>query len=296
MNNKSSASAVPLRSDNRTLLQKFAAAPHIVWSALFIIIPLLFVAFYAFTDTVETDGVKQMVFTFGNVSEFFTKKYLLIFWRSVKLALIATAVCLLIGYPAAYFISKATPKVQKMCIMLIMIPMWMNFLIRTYAWMVLLMDKGIINQALEGVGLSSIHIIGTETAVVIGMVYDFLPYMIMPIYSIMTKRDHRLVEAAQDLGCNSFNVFRKVILPQSIPGVISGITMVFVPSISTFYISQKLGYGKFLLIGDAIETQFLANNLHMAAALSLVLMIILLVGMFIIDRFSDSSEGGGLMP
>lgn len=290
------ATAVPLRSDNRTLLQKFAAAPHIVWSALFIIIPLLFVAFYAFTETVEVDGVKQMVFTFGNVSEFFTKKYLLIFWRSVKLALIATLVCLLIGYPAAYFISKAKPKIQKMCIMLIMIPMWMNFLIRTYAWMVLLMDKGIINQAIEGIGLSPIHIIGTETAVVIGMVYDFLPYMIMPIYSIMTKRDHRLVEAAQDLGCNSFNVFRKVILPQSIPGVISGITMVFVPSISTFYISQKLGYGKFLLIGDAIETQFLANNLHMAAALSLVLMIILLAGMFIIDRFSDSSEGGGLMP
>ncbi len=277
------------RVGHRTFFQKFAAAPHIVWSVLFIVIPLFFVAYYAFTD-------QSFSFTLDNIAKFFTKRYLLIFWRSVKLALIATGICLLIGYPAAYFISKATPKVQKLSIMLIMVPMWMNFLIRTYAWMVLMMDKGIINQFLGNIGLSPIHIIGTESAVVIGMVYDFLPYMIMPIYSVMSKRDNRLVEAAQDLGCNAFGVFRKVVIPQSIPGVISGITMVFVPSISTFYISQKLGYGKFLLIGDAIETQFLANNLHMAASLSLVLMIILLAGMFVIDRFSDSSEGGGLMP
>ncbi len=274
-----------LRSGGRSLLQKFAAAPHIVWSVLFIIIPLIFVVYYAFTD-------RDFNFTLENIKAFFGENYLLIFWRSVKLALIATFICLLIGYPAAYFISKASPKKQKILITLIMLPMWMNFLIRTYAWMVILQDTGIINSFLGKLGIDTIHIIGTESAVVIGMVYDFLPYMIMPIYSVMTKLDHRLIEAASDLGCNGFGVLRRVIIPHSIPGVISGITMVFVPSISTFYISQKLGGGKFYLIGDAIETQFLANNLHMAAALSFVLMVILLAGMFIVDRFSDRNEGG----
>ena len=274
-----------LRSGGRSLLQKFAAAPHIVWSVLFIIIPLIFVVYYAFTD-------RDFNFTLENIKAFFGENYLLIFWRSVKLALIATFICLLIGYPAAYFISKASPKKQKILITLIMLPMWMNFLIRTYAWMVILQDTGIINSFLGKLGIDTIHIIGTESAVVIGMVYDFLPYMIMPIYSVMTKLDHRLIEAASDLGCNGFGVLRRVIIPHSIPGVISGITMVFVPSISTFYISQKLGGGKFYLIGDAIETQFLANNLHMAAALSFVLMFILLAGMFIVDRFSDRNEGG----
>ena len=274
-----------LHSGNKSLLQKFAAAPHIVWSVLFIIIPLIFVVYYAFTD-------RDFNFTLENIKAFFSENYLLIFWRSVKLALIATFICLLIGYPAAYFISKASPKKQKILITLIMLPMWMNFLIRTYAWMVILQDTGIINSFLGKLGFDTIHIIGTESAVVIGMVYDFLPYMIMPIYSVMTKLDHRLIEAASDLGCNGFGVLRRVIIPLSVPGVISGITMVFVPSISTFYISQKLGGGKFYLIGDAIETQFLANNLHMAAALSFVLMVILLAGMFIVDRFSDRSEGG----
>ena len=274
-----------LRSGGRSLLQKFAAAPHIVWSVLFIIIPLIFVVYYAFTD-------RDFNFTLENIKAFFGENYLLIFWRSVKLALIATFICLLIGYPAAYFISKASPKKQKILITLIMLPMWMNFLIRTYAWMVILQDTGIINSFLGKLGIDTIHIIGTESAVVIGMVYDFLPYMIMPIYSVMTKLDHRLIEAASDLGCNGFGVLRRVIIPHSIPGVISGITMVFVPSISTFYISQKLGGGKFYLIGDAVETQFLANNLHMAAALSFVLMVILLAGMFIVDRFSDRNEGG----
>ncbi len=277
------------RSDNRTLLQKFAAAPHMFWSALFIIIPLIFVAYYAFTN-------KDFHFTFENIGVFFTKRYLMVFWRSVKLALIATFICLLIGYPMAYFMSKTSPKKQKILLMLIMLPMWMNFLIRTYAWMVILQNTGIINTFLAWVGLPGVRIIGTETAVVIGMVYDFLPYMIIPIYTVMTKLDNRLVEAAGDLGCNAFSTWRKVVLPLSLPGVISGITMVFVPCISTFYISQKLGNGKFYLIGDAIETQFLSNNLHLAAALSLVLMIILLIGMFVMNRFSDKSEGGGLMP
>ena len=273
-----------------SLLSRFAAAPHTVWAVLFIVVPLVFVAYYAFTD-------RDFTFSLENFAAFFTPKYMQILGRSVKLAVIATVVCLLIGYPAAYYIARANAKKQKILIMLIMLPMWMNFLIRTYAWMVILQDTGIFNSVLGAIGLKPLKLMYTEGAVVLGMVYDYLPYMIMPIYSVMVKLDPRLVEAAYDLGCNPAQVIRKVVIPQSIPGVVSGIMMVFVPSISTFYISQKLGGGNFYLIGDAIETQvYTANNLHMAAAISLVLMVILLAGMFVMNRFSDDSAGGGLIP
>jgi spermidine/putrescine transport system permease protein len=271
----------------RSLLQRYAAAPHIVWSVLFIIVPLIFVAYYAFTD----DGT----FTFSNIAAFFTKDYLLIFWKSVKLALIATVICLFVGYPIAYFITTCKPKTQRLLIVLLMLPMWMNFLIRTYALTTLLQDTGIINSLLTKIGLSPIHIIGTETAVVIGMVYDYLPYMILPIYSVMAKMDHRLIEAASDLGCNGFGVLRKVILPLSISGIISGVTMVFVPSISTFYISQKLGGVDTLLIGDVIEQHYTSSNYNMTASLSFVLMVILIVGLAIVNHYTDSDEGGGMM-
>ena len=274
---------------NASLLQRYAAAPHIVWSVLFIIVPLIFVAYYAFTD-VSTGN-----FTLSNISEFFTKDYLLIFWKSVKLALIATAICLLLGYPIAYFMTTCKPRTQRILMILIMLPMWMNFLIRTYALMTLLQDTGIINTFLVKMGLDPIHILGTETAVVIGMVYDYLPYMILPIYSVMAKMDHRLIEAASDLGCNGFGVLRKVIFPLSISGVISGITMVFVPSISTFYISQKLGGVDTLLIGDVIEQHYTAANYNMTASLSFVLMMILIVGLAIVNHFTDSDEGGGMI-
>ena len=267
------------------LLAAFLAAPHIVWTVLFIVVPLIFVAVYAFTD-------RQMNFTFDNILDFFTPEKLYILWRSVKLALIATVICILIGYPAAYFISKANPRTQRLLILLIMLPMWMNFLIRTYAWMVILQNKGIINSIIGIIGLGPFKMINTEGAVIVGMVYDFLPYMILPIYSVMTKLDTRLIEAAADLGCNGFGVLTKVIIPHSLPGVFSGITMVFVPSISTFYISQKLGGGKFFLIGDLIESQYNANNIHAAAAISLVLMLIILASMAVLNHFSDDSEGG----
>lgn len=267
------------------LLAAFLAAPHIVWTVLFIVVPLIFVAIYAFTD-------RKMGFTFDNILDFFTPEKLYILWRSVKLALIATVICILIGYPAAYFISKANPRTQRLLILLIMLPMWMNFLIRTYAWMVILQNKGIINSIIGLIGLGPFKMINTEGAVIVGMVYDFLPYMILPIYSVMTKLDTRLIEAAADLGCNGFGVLTKVIIPHSLPGVFSGITMVFVPSISTFYISQKLGGGKFFLIGDLIESQYNANNIHAAAAISLVLMLIILASMAVLNHFSDDSEGG----
>ena len=292
MTNRLSASTSKAKRAARQkqgLLQRYAAAPHIVWSVLFIIAPLVFVAYYAFTDA-------EGAFTLANVSSFFTEKYLIIFFRSVKLALIATAICLLLGYPIAYFISRSKPKTQKILILLLMLPMWMNFLIRTYAIMVLIQDTGIINSFLGNFGIGPVHILGTEGAVIIGMVYDYLPFMILPIYSVMSKLDNRLIEAASDLGCNGFRVLRKVILPLSVSGVISGVTMVLVPSISTFYISQKLGGVDTLLIGDVIEQQYTASNYNMTASLSLILMIILLVGLAIVNHYSDGDDGGGMMP
>ena len=264
-----------------------ALAPYSVWSFLFVIVPLLFVAYYAFTDN-------NFAFTTENITRFFTatssviqedgssqevRTYLLIFGRSLKLAVISTLVCLLLGYPLAYIMTQAKPKTQKTLVTLIMIPMWMNFLIRTYAWMTILQDTGILNGFLSALHLPTVHLIGTETAVIIGMAYDYFPYMVMPIYSILAKLDNRLLEAARDLGCGSLSVLRRVIIPLSMPGVISGITMVLIPSISTFYISQKLGNGKFFLIGDAIEGQYVANNLHFAAAIAFILMVILRVCM-----------------
>ena len=276
------------------LLSRLPLMPYLIWAQLFIVVPLLFVAYYAFTD-------QNYHFTFDNISRFFTATsvvdsgettrevhtYLVIFLRSLKLALISTAVCLLIGYPLAYIMARAKPRTQSILLTLIMIPMWMNFLIRTYAWMTILQDTGILNNFLAALGLGRIHIIGTESAVVIGMVYDYFPYMVLPIYSIMAKLDVRLLEAASDLGCPGVSVLRRVIWPLSIPGVLSGITMVLIPSISTFYISQKLGNGKFFLIGDAIEGQYTANNLHFAAAIAFILMVILLACMALMQKLAN---------
>ena len=275
----------------RGLVYKMVLAPYSLWALLFILVPLIFVAYYAFTD-------QNFNFTFDNITRFFTATstvsdgeatkeihtYLVIFARSLKLAVISTVICLIMGYPMAYIISRSSQRTQNILITLIIIPMWMNFLIRTYAWMTILQDTGILNGLLARIGLGQVHIIGTEAAVIIGMVYDYFPYMILPIYSVMAKMDVKLLEAARDLGCNSAGVLRRVIWPLSLPGVISGVIMVLIPSISTFYISQKLGNGKFYLIGDAIEGQYAANNLHFAAAIAFILMVILLVCMALMQR------------
>ncbi len=270
--------------------------PYTLWAAVFIVVPLVFVAYYAFTDN-------NFTFTLDNLIRFFNDRsqmgdtevrtYMLIFWRSLKLALISTVICLLLGYPLAYIMSRASDRNQKIMMTMLMIPMWMNFLIRTYAWMTILQDTGLLNGLLSRLGLGSVHIIGTEGAVVIGMVYDYLPYMVLPIYSVMAKLDIRLIEAARDLGCNNYGVLKRVIFPLSMPGVLSGINMVLIPSVSTFYISQKLGNGKFFLIGDAIEGQYVANNLHFAAAMAFILMIILLVMMAFIKKFTNNMAYGG---
>lgn len=286
--------------EKASVMQRMLSAPYTVWAMLFILVPLVFIAYYAFTDD-------NFNFTFDNISRFFNavseitaadgsvtkvRTYILIFRRSVRLAVISTLICFLFGYPIAYIISRMKPKTQKTMITVIMIPMWMNFLIRTYAWMTILQDTGILNTFLGRLGIGPFHIIGTQSAVVIGMVYDYLPYMILPVYSVMAKLDVKLIEAAYDLGCNSLGVLRRVIFPLTVPGVISGITMVLIPSVSTFYISQKLGSGKFFLIGDAIEGQYIANNLHFAAAIAFIMMIVLLAAMAVLRRCADAKYKG----
>ena len=262
-----------------SLLRSISAAPHIFWSILFIVLPLIIVVFYAFTDA---DGT----FSFENILSL--SDYAPIFLLSLELSIIATFVCLIVGYPLAYIIAKSSPKQQKIYMMLLMLPMWTNLLIRTYSIMAILDDGGLINTLLG----TTMHIVGTKGAVIFGMVYDFLPYMVLPIYTCISKIDKHMWEAAMDLGCTPVKVMTKVILPLSASGIISGVTMVLVPSISTFYISQKLGGGTFELIGDTIERQFVTGALNTGAALSLVMMILILLSLAVMNRFTDSDEGG----
>ncbi len=258
-------------------------APYAVWSVIFIVVPLFIVAYYAFTD-------KSGALTLDNIVEL--KEYGDIFLTSVWYSVIATVICLLISYPFAYFLSRQSEMSRRLQMMLVMLPMWMNLLIRTYSWMNILEKNGIINNLLTGIGLEPVKMIGTPGAVIFGMVYNYLPYMILPIYTVMSKIEPSLLEAAEDLGCNGFNKLRRVIMPLSLPGVVSGITMVFVPSVSTFYISQKLGDGKIMLVGDAIERQMQsAYNYNLGASISLVLMIMIIISMAVMNKFSDE-EGG----
>lgn len=275
-------------------LSRFAV-PYVVWMAIFVVAPIVIMTVYAFSSA--SGG-----FTLDNFAQMGT--YTEVFLRSFKLALIATAVCLLIGYPVSYYISREGVPFQRMANVLIMLPMWMNFLLRTYSWMTILENNGLLNQLFQKLGIIALYnnltgaeleffpMMNTQGAVVLGMVYNYLPFMILPIYSVIVKLDHSLLEAARDLGANSATVFRRVILPLSLPGVLSGITMVFVPSVSTFAISQMLGGGTELLLGDLIERQFLggAYNPQIGAAISLVMMIIVVVCMVIMNRFGEGEE------
>lgn len=264
----------------RSFLEGFAAVPHLVWALLFIIAPLIFVIFFAFTDTYGN-------FTLDNIT--MLSSYAHIFVLSVCFALIATVICLLIGYPLAFFISRLKPSHQKFMVILLMLPMWISLLIRTYSLMALLDNGGLLNTFLDSIGIGRIKIIGTSGAVILGMVYDFLPYMVLPIYTSISKLDPRYFEAASDLGCNNVKTLFSVALPLSVPGIVSGVTMVFVPSISTFYISQKLGGGAFDLIGDTIERQFQnVSTYNIGAAISLVMMILILISVAVMNKFSDS--------
>ena len=261
------------------------SGPYIAWMVIFTLIPLGVVAYYAFTDP------NTGAFSMKNILEL--QNYLPVLWQSVLYSLISAVICLLLGYPVAYFIAHQGEVTQKILYMLVMLPMCMSFLLRTLAWVGLLQDTGIINNLLGLVGIGPIRMIRTPGAVILGMVYNYLPYMILPLYAIIVKIDNRLIEAAEDLGCNGFHVFTKVVLPLSMPGILSGLTMVFVPAVSTFYISQKLGGTDTVLIGDVIERQFKqGNNANLGAALSLLLMILVFICTGIMNKLGADEEGG----
>lgn len=274
--------------NKKTFGNKLVASPYIVWSAIFIVVPLIIMVYFALTDS-------SGAFTLANLSGL--GQYKKAFAISIIYAAAATVITLILAYPMAYFMTKLNISSQRMLFMIVMIPMWMNFLIRTYSWITILANTGLINTFLTNIGLKPLKLINTPGAVILGMVYDFIPYMILPIYSVMSKLDKSLLEAAEDLGSNSVTKFKKVIFPLSRPGVISGITMVFVPSVSTFYISQKLGGNKTMLIGDTIEYFFNLgpSYYNIASAISLVLMVMILICLFIMNRFTDSEDGGVLM-
>ena len=262
---------------------KVFATPYLIWMAVFIVVPLLMVAYFAFTD-------EEGNFTLDYIAN--VGQYTNIFVRSIWLAVIATVICLILAYPVSFMLSRMKKHHQGTMLMIVMLPMWMNFLLRTYAWMTLLGNNGIINYLFSLVGLGPFKLINTEGAVVLGMVYNYLPFMILPLYSVMVKIDKSLIEAASDLGCNTVSVLFRVIVPLSVPGIMSGVTMVFVPAISTFIISRMLGGGSNLLIGDLIEMQFLGNayNPHLGAGISLVLMVIILVIMTIMNQFNPDDQ------
>ena len=280
-------------------LSRFAV-PYEVWMAIFVVAPIVIMVVYAFSSA---DGG----FTLDNFVQM--GGYTEVFLRSFKLAIIATVICLLIGYPVSYLMSREGASFQRTAMVLIMLPMWMNFLLRTYSWMTILENNGLLNQLFQKIGLISLynHIFGTnleyfsmmntQGAVVLGMVYNYLPFMILPIYSVIVKLDHSLIEAARDLGANSVQVFRRVILPLSLPGVLSGITMVFVPSVSTFAISKMLGGGTEMLLGDLIEQQYMGGAYHpyLGAAISLVMMVIVVICMVVMNRFGEGEEQAVMM-
>ena len=261
------------------------STPYILWMAAFTLIPLGVVGYYALTDP-DTG-----VFTWSNLAELGT--YLPVFGQSIGYSAVSAAICLVLGYPVAYYIAQRGPVMQKFLYMLVMLPMCMSFLLRTLAWVGLLQDTGIINRFLEAIGIGRLQLIRTPGAVILGMVYNYLPYMILPLYATIVKIDKRLIEAAEDLGCTPVQVFTKVVFPLSVPGILSGITMVFVPAVSTFYISQKLGGTDTVLIGDVIERQFKqGNNANLGAALSLLLMVLVFICTGIMNRLGADEEGG----
>ena len=275
--------------------KKVTVTPFASWMVVFVLVPMALVVYYAFTNA---DGS----FTIENLKWIYT--YRTTMFLSLRLAFVATVICLLLAYPIAYSMSRASEKIQRNATLIIMLPMWMNFLVRTYSWMTILENNGLINSAFRsiagwlGTEFDGLQLINNRGAIVLGMVYNFLPYMILPIYTSLTKIDNSLLEAARDLGSNGFHVFKRVILPLSVPGIISGITMVFIPSISTFIISRILGGGKDYLIGDLIEDYFLGNsgvvNYNVGAALSMVLMILILIATFFMNRFDkDAKTSGG---
>ena len=269
------------------------ALPYVAWIAIFTIAPLILILLYAFTAT-GSGGV--MVLTLENLERAFSPLYMTVFWRSVWMAFLATAVCLLIGYPAAYLMAKMKSNIAALVSVLFILPMWMNFLLRTYAWRALLDNAGIINQGLMALGFEPVQFLYTEGAIIFGLVYNFLPFMILPIYSIFQKMDTSCIQAAQDLGANKWQTFWRVTLPLSKGGIISGVTMVFMPAMTTFVITRLLGGSHFMMYGDLIEMQFLLlSEWNFGSALAVVMMILTIIFMWLLRRYDKEGEGGALM-
>jgi spermidine/putrescine transport system permease protein len=272
---------------------KKASYPYLIWMGIFIVIPLLLVVYFAIT-TGDSQNFSTFQFSSDNFKRFFTPNYLKVLGRSVNLAFISTVICLILGYPMAFIISREKAKKRNMMILMFVIPMWMNFLLRTYAWLTLLGKNGFINFIITKIGLPPLNLIYNDKAVLLGMVYNFLPFMVLPIYSVLIKIDNSLIEAAEDLGANKLTIFRRVILPLSIPGIITGITMVFIPAVSTFVISSLLGGNKYSLIGNVIEQQFrYTGDWHFGSSMSVILIIFILITMALTSKFDKEKEGDG---
>jgi len=271
---------------------KYFSYPYIVWMSIFILLPSFLVLLYSIT-TKESNGITTIQFTLDNYKMFFNNMYIYILWDSISLAALSTTICLVLGYPAAYIIANANLSKRNTLLFLCILPMWMNMLLRTYAWMTILGNNGLINTFLEFIGLQKLNLLYTKGATVMGMVYNFIPFMILPIYTALSKMDNGLIEAADDLGANKKTVFRKIILPLSMPGVISGIIMVFMPAVSTFIIPQLLGGNKNMMIGNLIEKLFILNgDWNFGSAISIIMMIIILISMSIMNKFDVDKEGG----
>ena len=272
--------------------KNIASFPFIVWVVLFTVIPLLLVLLFSFTEG-DIQNLKEMRFTLENFKRFLQPNYLNVLGRSAGLALISTVICFILGYPMAMILSSMDIKKRNFWVLLFIVPMWMNFLLRTYAWMTLLGKQGIINSILEYLRLPTLNLLYNNGAVILGMVYNFLPFMVLPIYTVLSKIDKSIIEAAEDLGSNRITVFRKVVFPLSIPGVVSGITMVFMPAVSTFVISRLLGGNRYMLIGNLIEQQFLTvYDWHFGSAISIIMMIMILIAMAFTEKFDKDKEGG----
>lgn len=272
------------------------AWPYVFWIILFTILPLLIIVLFSFTEKTEMGSIK-MVFTLENYRKFFQPLYLNVLKRSVILAVVSTVMCLIVGYPMAYIMSRAPRKKRNLMATLFVLPLWTNFLLRTYAWMGLLREQGLINEFLKAIGLIErpLQLLYNNGAVVMGMVYNFLPFMVLPIYSVLVKLDDSLLEAAQDLGANDVKVFRKVIFPLSLPGVATGIYMVFMPAVSTFVLSDLLGGSHTILLGNLIENQFRnARNWQFGSAISVIMLLFIVVTMGYFAKDGDRERGNGL--
>jgi len=275
-------------------MKKFSqlAIPYIMWMVLMLVLPMVLIAMYSITR--HGNSIISFSLTLEHYTKFFTDSdFLLVLGRSIMIAFKTTVICLLLGYPAAYFIARSSEKVQNILVLAITIPTWINMLVRTYAWIGLLSEGGLIQQLLKLLGLGNVELLYTESAVLLGMVYNFVPFMILQINSALCKMDPSLLEAAADLGASKIETFKKVTLPLSLPGVINGITLVFLPAVSSFFIPKLLGGGQYFLIGNLIENQFItAGEWNFGSAISMIMAIIMMLMMMLVKKVEVKNNGG----